>query len=89
MDHLGYLFAGFAVFWAGLFAYILWLQARLRTVARELERLEERLAEFELEETRPNASRPAPRPGGGDAAVRYEDSPPATPPSSTPQRTAE
>jgi CcmD family protein len=45
MEHLGYLFAGFAVFWAGLFAYLLWLQARLRSVRRELERLEERLAE--------------------------------------------
>ena len=47
MDHLDYLFAGFAVFWAGLFAYLLWLQARLRTVMRQLERLEERLAESE------------------------------------------
>ena len=45
MDHLEYLFAGFAVFWAGLFVYILWLQARLRAVSRELERLEERLAD--------------------------------------------
>ncbi len=45
MDHLEYLFAGFAVFWAGLFGYLLWLQARLRAVTRELERLEERLAE--------------------------------------------
>ena len=47
MDHLEYLFAGFAVFWAGLFAYLLWLQARLRAVMRQLERLEERLAESE------------------------------------------
>ena len=45
MDYLEFLFAGFAVFWAGLFVYLLWLQARLRTVQRELERLEERLAE--------------------------------------------
>ncbi len=45
MDHLEYLFTGFAVFWAGLFGYLLWLQARLRAVTRELERLEERLAE--------------------------------------------
>ncbi|MBM4415642.1 MAG: CcmD family protein [Chloroflexi bacterium] len=45
MDYLEYLFAGFAVFWAGLFGYLLWLQARLRALARELERLEERLAE--------------------------------------------
>ena len=47
MDHLGYLFAGFAVFWAGLFGYLLWLQARLHTVSREVQRLEERLAEFD------------------------------------------
>jgi len=45
MDHLEYLFAGFAVFWAGLFVYLLWLQARLRAVSRELKQLEERLAE--------------------------------------------
>ena len=44
MDYLEFLFAGFAVFWAGLFVYLLWLQARLRTLQRELERLEERLA---------------------------------------------
>ncbi len=42
---LGYLFAGFAVFWAGLFVYLLLLQARLRSLSREVERLEERLAE--------------------------------------------
>ncbi len=45
VDYLGYLFAGFAVFWAGLFAYLLWLQARLRQVKRQVELLEERLAE--------------------------------------------
>jgi CcmD family protein len=47
MDYLGYLFAGFAVFWAGHFAYPLWLQARLRQVKRQVELLEERLAEAE------------------------------------------
>ena len=47
MDFLEFLFAGFAVFWAGLFVYLLWLQARLRDVQRELEHLEERLAESE------------------------------------------
>ena len=45
MDHLEFLFAGFAVFWAGLFVYLLWLQAHLRALSRELERLEERLRE--------------------------------------------
>ncbi len=50
MDYLEFLFAGFAVFWAGLFVYLLWLQARLRTVQRELETLKERLAEQEAEE---------------------------------------
>ena len=61
MDYLEFLFAGFTVFWAGLFVYLLWLQARLRAVQRELERLEERLAEAdaELERTR----------GGGPAAA--------------------
>lgn len=42
---LGFLFAGFAVFWACLFAYIVWLQMRLRAVQRDLERLAERLEE--------------------------------------------
>lgn len=42
---LGYLFAGFAVFWAGLFVYLLLLQARLRSLMREVDRLEDRLAE--------------------------------------------
>ena len=50
MDFLEFLFAGFAVFWAGLFVYLLWLQARLRDVQREVQRLEERLAEAEREE---------------------------------------
>ncbi len=49
MDFLEFLFAGFAVFWAGLFVYLLWLQARLRSVQREVQRLEERLAEAEAE----------------------------------------
>ncbi len=47
MGNLEFLFAGFAVFWAGLFVYLVWLQARLRSVQREVERLEERLAEAE------------------------------------------
>jgi len=45
MDHLEYLFAGFAVFWAALFVYLLWLQMRLRTLQSELEQLQERLEE--------------------------------------------
>lgn len=44
MDNLGYLFAGFAVFWAGLFGYMLWVQARLHAITREVERLEESLS---------------------------------------------
>ncbi len=42
---LVYLFAGFAVFWAGLLGYLVWLQARLRALQAEVQRLEERLAE--------------------------------------------
>lgn len=48
---LGYLFAGFAVFWAGLFVYLLMLQARIRSLTREVDRLEERLAEADAAET--------------------------------------
>lgn len=59
MDGLGYLFTGFAVFWAGLFVYLLLLQARIRGLTREVERLEERLAEADAAETSPqgNATR--------------------------------
>lgn len=42
---LEFLFAGFAVFWAGIFVYLLMLQARLRSLQRDIDRLEERLAE--------------------------------------------
>ena len=44
---LEFLFAGFAVFWAGIFVYLLMLQARLRALQRDVDRLEERLAESE------------------------------------------
>ena len=49
MDNIEYLFAGFAVFWAALFVYLLMLQTRIRGLLREIERLEERLAEAEDE----------------------------------------
>ncbi len=70
MDYLEFLFAGFAVFWAGLFAYLLWLQARLRAVSHELERLEERLGERTGEaEEDPGSAPAAPSPAGAyDAA---------------------
>jgi CcmD family protein len=45
MDHIEYLFAGFAVFWACLFVYLVLLQGRIRALQREIERLEERLEE--------------------------------------------
>ena len=51
---LEFLFAGFAVFWAGLFVYLLLLQMRLRSLQSEVETLEERLAEYE------GTSEPAP-----------------------------
>ena len=35
------------MFWGGIFVYLLLLQARLRGLQREVERLEERLAEAE------------------------------------------
>ena len=43
MDHIDFLFAGFAAFWAGLFVYLLWLQVRLRALSRDLDRLRERI----------------------------------------------
>ncbi len=57
MSALQYLFAGFAVFWAGLFVYLLILQARVRTLEHEIEQLEERLAEPDA--TPGGAGRPA------------------------------
>ena len=48
MDYLELMFAGFAVFWAAIFAYLVWLQMRVRSLRTEIERLEERLAEQEL-----------------------------------------
>ncbi len=52
---LQYLFAGFAAFWAGLLVYLVTLQARLRALQRDVEQLEERLAE-----EAPGGARPAP-----------------------------
>jgi CcmD family protein len=56
VDYLEFMFAGFAVFWAALFAYLLWLQSTIRGLRREIERLEARLAE---EEAAPSPARPA------------------------------
>ena len=57
-SELGYLFAGFAVFWAGLFVYLLLLQARIRALTREVDRLEERLTEADAAETPPRDGSP-------------------------------
>ena len=46
-NELEFLFAGFAVFWAALFVYLVLLQIRLRGLQQEVETLEERLAEYE------------------------------------------
>lgn len=46
---LQYLFAGFAAFWAGLLAYLIMLQSRLRALHADVARLEERLDEREPE----------------------------------------
>ena len=53
MDNIEYLFADFAVFWAGLFVYMVMLQMRLRALLREVARLEERLAEDAAESSVP------------------------------------
>ncbi len=45
MDFLEFLFAGFAVFWAGIFVYLLTLQGRIRSLSRQIERLQERFNE--------------------------------------------
>lgn len=61
MDHLEYLFAGFAVFWGGLLFYLMWLQARLHGLNREIARLEERLAEAETPRPRAETGIATPR----------------------------
>jgi len=61
-NNLEFLFAGFAVFWAGLFVYLVMLQMRLRELQQEIDTLEERLAESEQAEqsgnSTPNSSSP-------------------------------
>jgi CcmD family protein len=59
-NELEFLFAGFAVFWAGLFVYLVILQARLRDLQRELAQLEERLEEVTGEPARGTISAPNP-----------------------------
>ncbi len=63
-NELEFLFAGFAVFWAGLFVYLIILQARLRDLQREIDQLEERLEEAGSASV---ASTAAPSPGASDA----------------------
>lgn len=50
-SNLEFLFAGFAVFWAGIFVYIVLLQMRLRSLQQDIETLEERLGETAAAET--------------------------------------
>ena len=63
MEHLmqlEFLFAGFAVFWAGIFVYLLLLQARLKALQREVDRLEERLQEADAQRATPTPRQPRP-----------------------------
>ncbi len=71
MNALQYLFAGFAIFWAGLFVYLLVLQARVRTLQHEIELLEERLTEGEADA--------AGRPTAREAATAQTRAPEQTP----------
>ncbi|MPZ98072.1 MAG: CcmD family protein [Dehalococcoidia bacterium] len=73
MDYLEFMFAGFAVFWAGLFVYLLMLQMRIRSLQQEVERLEERLAEQEAGDRRTTEARPVA--GGRPAAPATRQSP--------------
>ena len=59
MNALQYLFAGFAVFWAGLFVYLLILQGRVRSLQRDIEQLEERLAESDAAPATASTSLPS------------------------------
>ena len=46
-SNLGYLFAGFAVVWLGLFAYIIYVSRREQALRREVADLRQELAERE------------------------------------------
>ena len=46
-SNLSFLFAGFAVVWAGLFAYVFYLHRRGQDLRREVESLRRELAERE------------------------------------------
>lgn len=77
MDNIEYLFAGFAVFWAALFIYLLTLQARIRSLHREIERLEERLAESD------GVARTQARTVGDTGGVSSTNAGAATPPTNS------
>lgn len=49
-SNLGYLFAGFAVVWVGLFAYIIYVSRREQALRREVAGLRQELAEREKRE---------------------------------------
>jgi CcmD family protein len=40
MSEVGFLFAGFAVFWAGMFTYLVILQVRIRNLQNQVDMLE-------------------------------------------------
>ena len=40
MSEIGFLFAGFAVFWAGMFTYLLILQIKIRSLQSQIDVLE-------------------------------------------------
>jgi hypothetical protein len=40
MSEIGFLFAGFAVFWAGMFTYLVILQVRIRNLQDQVDMLE-------------------------------------------------
>lgn len=75
-NELEFLFAGFAVFWAGLFVYLIILQARIRDLQRELEQLEERLEEAEDSSAHSQTNAQAdPAPPRSSAALADENAP--------------
>ena len=40
MSEIGFLFAGFAVFWAGMFTYLVILQVKIRNLQSQIDELE-------------------------------------------------
>lgn len=47
MSEIGFLFAGFAVFWAGMFTYLVILQVKIRNLQNQVDMLENNVENYD------------------------------------------